>query len=56
MKVTAADALAQAVRDQRKVNKLTQTATAEQVNHLTVRKQNAGKLTPGLSQRRFSRR
>jgi HTH-type transcriptional regulator/antitoxin HipB len=31
MKVTSADALAQAVRDQRKVNKLTQTATAEQV-------------------------
>ncbi|WP_347116299.1 helix-turn-helix domain-containing protein [Leclercia sp. S52] len=31
MKVTSADTLAQAVRDQRKVNKLTQTATAEQV-------------------------
>lgn len=31
MKVTSAGALAQAVRDQRKVNKLTQTATAEQV-------------------------
>lgn len=31
MKVTAAGALAQAVRDQRKVNKLTQSETAEQV-------------------------
>lgn len=31
MKVTSASALAQAVRDQRKVNKLTQSETAEQV-------------------------
>lgn len=31
MKVTTAGALAQAVRDQRKVNKLTQSETAEQV-------------------------
>lgn len=31
MKVTSAGALAQAVRDQRKVNKLTQSETAEQV-------------------------
>ena len=37
-------------------NTLTQTATTEQVNELTVRKQNAGKPNPGLSQRPLSRR